>query len=296
MSNCEWCDKEFVQPKYRTVKFCGKECQVAAYREKAALTLECLNCHKDFKVKKSEGERKYCSQTCYFEHMPENPESIVQPKPSKECLQCGLDFTPRTKNSKFCSKDCDNASRRTLSPKNCLVCGEEFISKSKESKFCSRACYFKNGVTGRTPGETITFICVGCGEECTVPKNYPSAKKYCSNKCAKKEQKKGWSKSGLLLDNGDVLIFRSGYEVRFYAVCLRFNIPIRNYDGPDILTSVGNYRPDFIIDLRGKEYVVEVKGRMMPDAAIKIEEANAQLDNFMLVDKTELLEIENEGF
>jgi hypothetical protein len=65
----------------------------------------------------------------------------------------------------------------------------------------------------------------------------------------------------LLPDTGPMtegaVVFHSGWEIRFWAVCLRVGVPIRSYDGPDIQTSAGIYRPDFMV---GDDLVVEVKG------------------------------------
>lgn len=300
MSKCEWCQTEFEQPKYRTVKFCGKECQVASYRDKASVKLNCYCCYKIFKVRKSESDRKYCSQECYVKDMPSNPNTIVKPKPTgtKICERCSAEFAPKHNfaRTRFCSTDCANLSRRTLMPQNCIVCSTEFTSKKQDAKFCSRECYIKHGIPGRPKGEWITFTCIGCGEEKSVSQSYTSKKMYCSNKCAKKERKFAWNKTGLDLQDGSVLIFRSGYELRFYAVCLRFDIPIRNYDGPDIQTSLGVYRPDFIIKLYGQEFIVEIKGYMDPESETKVLEASTTNEFFMVIDKTKLLEIEKLGF
>lgn len=95
---------------------------------------------------------------------------------------------------------------------------------------------------------------------------------YCSNACSHRQQKKVRDKFVLNL-NEHAVVFHSGWEIRFWALCLRFDIPIRSYDGPDIQTSVGIYRPDFIIETLVGERIVEVKGYLRPGNQEKVEEA-----------------------
>jgi hypothetical protein len=165
--------------------------------------------------------------------------------------------------------------------------------KHNSKKFCSDECRNIYGLTKKST--QVTKVCVGCGEEFTKPSWYPSKMMYCSNACAKKEQKFGWSKAGLAFDDGSVLIFRSLYEMRFAAACEHHSIPWRNYDGPDIQTSLGNYRPDFIATVAGKDIIVEVKGWMDDESAIKCFEAKLQFENFVVLDKDSLFIFERDG-
>jgi hypothetical protein len=118
----------------------------------------------------------------------------------------------------------------------------------------------------------VTHTCLCCGEEFERPYWYPNKKKYCSNRCSHVQQKKVRDKFIADLPEGAV-VFHSGYEIRFWAWCLRSDIPVRSYDGPDIQTSQGTYRPDFIITEAGKERVVDVKGWLRPESKVKVTEA-----------------------
>ena len=112
----------------------------------------------------------------------------------------------------------------------------------------------------KPPLKMITHTCIGCGEDFERPWNYPSKLKYCSNACSHRQVKKVRDKFIADLPEGAV-VFHSGWEIRFWAICLRLDIPIRSYDGPAIKTPVGLYRPDFIVpDPHGNETVVDVKG------------------------------------
>ena len=132
----------------------------------------------------------------------------------------------------------------------------------------------------------VTHTCLGCGEDFERPHYYPGKKKYCSNKCAHREQKMT-TEVGALLSNDRTIIFRSGWEIRFWAACLRFDIPIRSYDGPDIVTLAGTYRPDFIIN---DDTVVEVKGWLRPESAVKLDG-----NTVLFVNKEALLAFERDG-
>jgi len=122
--------------------------------------------------------------------------------------------------------------------------------------YCSDACRNKFGKPTFKKGSQVTFTCFGCGEEKTVPINYPSAKKFCSNACAKR----GILKKKIGVNEGDyAIILDSTWESLFYGTCGFLKVPIRRYDGPAYEYSGGKYRPDFIV---GDSVIVDVKGWM----------------------------------
>ena len=132
----------------------------------------------------------------------------------------------------------------------------------------------------------VTHTCLGCGKDFERPHFYPGKMHYCSNKCSHSQQKKVRDKFVLNL-NEHAVVFHSGWEIRFWAACLRFDIPIRSYDGPDIQTPVGVYRPDFIIN---DDTVVEVKGWLRSGNAEKISNSD-----ILVIDKDALLAFEQSG-
>ena len=109
---------------------------------------------------------------------------------------------------------------------------------------------------------------------------------YCSNACSHKQVKSVRDKYVAIL-NEKAVVFHSGWEIRFWATCLRFDIPIRSYDGPDIDTSAGTYRPDFIVN---GDTVIDVKGWLRPESEVKYREAGIHL-----VSRDDLLEFERSG-
>lgn len=132
----------------------------------------------------------------------------------------------------------------------------------------------------------VTHVCVGCGEEFERPVWYPGKLKYCSNKCSHREVKSVRDK--FILDlNDKAIVFHSMWEVRFVAACERFDIPWRRYDGPDIETPAGTYRPDFIIN---DDTVVEVKGWLRPESVVKLDGTTV-----LFINKDTLLAFERDG-
>ena len=189
--------------------------------------------------------------------------------PSKEfrthCKKCGQHITDSTQ--RVTCADC----RRTMTSREMATCPCGQPAENIRSKYCGPICRKKWGV--RPPVRMVTHTCLGCGEPFERPHYYPGKKKYCSVRCQHREQKKTTDVGALLNDKG-TLIFRSTWEIRFYAACLRFDIPIRSYDGPDIETSAGVYRPDFIIY---DDVVIDVKGYLRPENEAKYREAGVRL-------------------
>ena len=78
----------------------------------------------------------------------------------KTCDQCGTEFVPYTKRSRFCTTKCKDAwnnAHKTLTTKTCLGCGCEFHTPSPKQKYCTRSCGLKHAVVVKT------CTCVDCG-------------------------------------------------------------------------------------------------------------------------------------
>jgi len=175
--------------------------------------------------------------------------------------------------------------------RDCLTCNNTYVGYAN-SKYCSSECRKAAG-NYKKPGKTKSAICIGCGEEFTRPSSYASAMKYCSNKCSHSEIKRVRDRYVMTLHE-DTIVFRSTWELRFVAACLRFGLPWRRYDGDYIETSEGNYRPDFIAGL--EEYVVEIKGYMNFESAVKIEAGRQAFgDKYILLLEEDLIRFEETG-
>jgi ribosomal protein L28 len=194
------------------------------------------------------------------------------------CKVCGDEITDGTQFS-TCKQHRRGWNKRELTT---CPCGQP--AENIRSKYCGEVCRKKWGI--KPPVKTITHTCLGCGKDFERPHFYPGKKNYCSNKCSHSQQKKVRDKFILNL-NEHAVVFHSGWEIRFWAACLRFNIPIRSYDGPDLITAVGTYRPDFIVH---DSLVVDVKGWLRPESAEKISKATV-----LMIDKEALLAFEADG-
>ena len=102
---------------------------------------KCLVCGKEFYVKPSRINQKYCSLACASKRDQRR-------LPVKKCEFCGKLFHPVHSRDKFCSKECAVKGRRGKTKKNqvpvvCKNCGKRFYRKkssAKTAKFCSRKC------------------------------------------------------------------------------------------------------------------------------------------------------------
>ncbi|QZM07205.1 holliday junction resolvase [Mycobacterium phage EasyJones] len=206
----------------------------------------------------------------------------VRPRPEKDCPTCGEHFVCIRPEQKYCSRKCIPAPGRKH-----LVCPCGVNTGSYQKKYCSPEHRVLYGKRTREPTRMVTHLCLGCGEEFERPYWYPNKNKYCSNACSHRQVKKVRDKFIADLPEGAV-VFHSMWEVRFVAACERFDIPWRSYDGPDIETSQGVYRPDFIIGKPNEERVVDVKGWLRPESEVKCREAGVHL-----VTKQELLRLES---
>jgi len=80
---CEFCNKEYEYVKNKNGKrFCSPECRYAAwkgennprYNKESKTNINCANCGKEFIIYKSwikNGDGKYCSKKCQYEHRSE---------------------------------------------------------------------------------------------------------------------------------------------------------------------------------------------------------------------------------
>lgn len=208
-------------------------------------------------------------------------------RPEKDCETCGKHFVCVRPKQRFCSKKCIRTGRSHL------ICPCGINTGSYQKKYCCPEHREKWGKK-KAPTRMVTHTCLACGKDFERPYWYPNKNRYCSNRCSHAQQKKVRDKYVLSL-NEHAVVFHSGWEVRFWAACERFSVPIRSYDGPDIETSLGNYRPDFVITLPSGEQIVDVKGWYRPESFVKITEANERGYDVMLVPKITLLQMESEG-
>ena len=76
-------------------------------------------------------------------------EGVALP-PSRQCLNCGQEFTPKTYNQRYCNADCNydhhmklNAKKKVIHFGNCLWCGQKMEIHSAHQRYCSPQCGVK---------------------------------------------------------------------------------------------------------------------------------------------------------
>ena len=123
----------------------------------------------------------------------------------------------RSKNSKFCSKECKDKSTAKYEEKPCLSCKKIFKAK-RGKKYCSRECYLEQNML-----ERITLNCNFCGNDYQKP--IGQVTKYCGKVCQNKAQSSGLheipsnGRLGFRYDLPSNYFFKSSLEADYARWC-----------------------------------------------------------------------------
>jgi hypothetical protein len=141
---CEYCGKEYIK-RHKKSRCCSQKCNQALYREKhkTTYTKVCPICGVKFETTISTA--KYCGEICAckarsIKSLKYAKMASYEPRP---CAECGREFIPKTKASRFCSKECNiiySNKHKKFEPKKCKCCGKEFLPNSTGAKYCSEEC------------------------------------------------------------------------------------------------------------------------------------------------------------
>lgn len=143
-ARCEYCGKEYIK-RYKTSRWCSHECNKALYREEHKTTYikVCPICGTEFET--SYSRAVYCGSLCAFK--ARSIKSLEYAKRASHepmaCAECGGEFIPKSKASRFCSKECNiiyTNKHKKFEPKKCKCCGKEFVPNSTGAKYCSEEC------------------------------------------------------------------------------------------------------------------------------------------------------------
>lgn len=93
--------------------------------------------------------------------------------------ECGRPYKSADPDQTFCSKECANKSRRTLSVRNCLWCQKSFQPRGDSKHCCSRDCATKHGA--RTRAQTLPEV--SCPICMSVFRKRTPGGIYCSPAC-----------------------------------------------------------------------------------------------------------------
>jgi ribosomal protein S26 len=139
---------------------------------------ECLYCSKEFRPtidNAAKGWGKYCNKSCSSKHRAAlGTLNILQNRIHKtpiSCHECGKEFLPKNKATRFCSRKCgavDRSKKTQINYVTCLYCSKVVPTQHKTRKFCSRKCsgsYAKESVTPQKllskTREKLRFFCYG---------------------------------------------------------------------------------------------------------------------------------------
>jgi predicted nucleic acid-binding Zn ribbon protein len=95
------------------------------------ISLKCKNCQNEFKTKRFNKNRQFCSKECQYNYI----------RTEKYCIVCNKKFYSGVKQ--FCSSRCRGIGQRSRVNKICIQCGGDFqVKKAREDsvKFCCKNC------------------------------------------------------------------------------------------------------------------------------------------------------------
>ena len=226
--------------------------------------IECKNCKKktEFYFLQNDQssvakcKKKYCSDECKKEFVKNNGTS------NSICLIC--DFCSKTyfkpkstgKNSKYCSRICQNKSQAKSNEKKreqimCEVCSHSFkIIEGASRKYCSLKC-----AASIKKKNLKDFTCLVCKK--TKKIKISDTRKYCGRNCQYEAQSLGLIKiptngrTGYRTDLPSNLYFKSSLEAD-YARYLRyhnidFSYETKCFTLQDEAGNTRRYTPDFYI-------------------------------------------------
>lgn len=117
-------------------RYCSTECRDEARQNR--VECECEYCGEVFEVPASDGDRRYCSQYCYWD------DSTGPETEKRTCPNCSDQFEVKANQvTQYCSKECSAEDKMVRMTKTCEECGEEFdVPPSLDYRvYCSVECF-----------------------------------------------------------------------------------------------------------------------------------------------------------
>lgn len=154
----------------------------------------CKSCNRNLKINKF-GKSKNVKDG--YENKCKECRQKQRPTYSKNCEVCKSEFITKTKETRFCSKECQGIARQNRVKVNCSYCNKEKeIIKSKfdrqENYYCNQNCrieHLKVLMLGKNNPNynRVLYECDGCGDEILVIPSRMKEQRYifCSNECYK---------------------------------------------------------------------------------------------------------------
>lgn len=157
---CPYCSKQFMALHERN-KFCSKACQYASFVAPGNVAgtrsaRNCDECGKSYiprpgkQQRTGEKQSRFCSRACTKTGLARTRKPArAKPPPLAvvECTICERQFQQRTRNNKYCSRECRNTLQRSKYDKKkciettCRECNKRFIPETAaRTTFCSDEC------------------------------------------------------------------------------------------------------------------------------------------------------------
>jgi very-short-patch-repair endonuclease len=121
-----------------------------------------MQCGKEYNVRPSWGQSRFCSRECWYAFQRENIDNRI----TKSCEFCGKEFKVypnRKEKARFCSHQCYSKSLKARYEdciRICDFCGEKFLVSFplKKKRFCSITCKNKWVAKNRNPNWRLGVI------------------------------------------------------------------------------------------------------------------------------------------
>jgi len=168
--------------------------------------LTCDHCGKQYSVRPSRSDSKYCGKECQDEAQRGQNNPNWKPKESLTCEWCGNKYEvwpSKVEDSRFCSRGChtnwlhdtysgEDSPHSNRKTKTCEHCGEEFDYPASrddtgeyERTYCGPECHRQHLVENpdRHPNHSkVQKTCKVCGKEFEVKPTRADAQ-FCSTRC-----------------------------------------------------------------------------------------------------------------
>jgi hypothetical protein len=186
-TTCDVCGTTYT-PRRRNQKACSPTCSRALRAVPTPAgprpTAVCDQCGNTFPQK--HGHQRLCGDACRRLARRQRDQAatvrtILDPIP---CQQCGTEFTPPRRDSRFCSKQCTFRNRNELMKKPvqmvpCHHCGTVFQGRTSRARFCSRHCSIQHKVAAKRVDHNHR-PCDRCG---TVFRPHNNRHRFCTDDC-----------------------------------------------------------------------------------------------------------------
>lgn len=106
------------------------------------------------------------------------PRSYHCNEPPRTCVRCGVQYTPRSTNQRYCSITCRDGERQPPSMRACPQCGTLFLPRVDTQRYCTSGCRTQFIAAGKPRLPEV--LCAHCGKT-FAPRL--ASQRYCTSAC-----------------------------------------------------------------------------------------------------------------